>query len=47
MDFFLKHLEDNLRKKEEKELIKDKEEEIKMRKEYKEKCVKNKRTLIN
>ena len=38
MDFFLKHQEDNLRKKEEKKLIKDKEEEIqmKMRKAYKE-----------
>ena len=45
--FFVKHLEDNLRKKEEKELIKDKEEEIqmKMRKAYKEKCVKNQKDL--
>ena len=43
MDFFLKHQEGNLRKEEEQGLIKDKEEEIhmKMRKEYKEKFVKN------
>ena len=45
--FFFKHQEDNLRKKEEKKLIKDKEEEIqmKMRKAYKEKCVKNQKDL--